>query len=60
MPTNREHFEQTDATAEEVTALQELAAPIAEGLTVAYESDVKKITKLTIVSGIITELEVEE
>ena len=52
MPTNREHFEQTDEQEEEITELKEL---IESGVTGRFTN----ITRLDIVNGIIVGVEVE-
>lgn len=59
MPTNREHFEQTNANVDELAELRALVEAIVppEGITGEFEGTFKKIK---IVNGIITEFEVEE
>ncbi len=59
MTTNREHQSTTATNRVEIEELSALVAPIADGVTVAYTTEIK-ITKLTVVNGIITELETEE
>lgn len=59
MPTNREHFQQTDTNVDELVELREKVESVVlpEAVTGEFEGTLKKIT---IVNGIITEIELEE
>ena len=59
MTTNREHFVKSDAEALELIELRELIEAIVppEGVTGEFEGTFKKIT---VVNGIVTEIELDE